>query len=215
MKKHLELFILLEVIKKDLKIEMRSKASLNQMVIFAITAAFLFSLSIDVEKFFPQIILLIVLFTSIGGSASILREFDHETIEGLKASPLSSSQIMFAKLISNLLIVLILSTLIYPICYALFNLQGDFWLTYISLLVAIMPISAVITLLAPLLASSKGREMLLLAIAFPVIFPVLMPAAKSITLAYSGAFDLTGNLFMISYAGLIYSLSILLSDHVL
>jgi ABC-type transport system involved in cytochrome c biogenesis permease component len=57
--------------------------------------------------------------------------------------------------------------------------------------------------------------MLLLAMLFPVIFPVLMPAMKSINLAYSGVFDLVGILFITSYSGIIWSLSILLSDHVL
>jgi ABC-type transport system involved in cytochrome c biogenesis permease component len=57
--------------------------------------------------------------------------------------------------------------------------------------------------------------MLLLAMLFPVIFPVLMPAMKSINLAYSGVFDLVGILFIISYSGIIWSLSILLSDHIL
>lgn len=216
MKKLLALYLLVEVVKKDLKVEVRSKASLNQMIIFALTVAFLFSLSIDAERFFPQIIILIILFTSIAGSStSILREFDLETIEGLKASPLSSNQIMTAKMLSNLILVLILSFFVYPICYALFNLDGNFLLILGALIITIMPISGAITLLAPLSANSKGREMLLLAMIFPVIFPVLMPATKSIALAYSGVFDFMSVLFIVSYTGIIYSLSLLLSDYLL
>lgn len=216
MKKLSEFFLILEVIKKDLKVEARNKAVINQMLLFALTTTFLFSVSIDVESFFPQIILLIILFTSISGSSiSILREYDLETIEGLKASPLTNSQLMTAKVLSNLILVLVLSFFVYPICYALFNLKGNFLLTFIALAIVVLPISGVITLLAPLSASSKGREMLLLAMIFPVIFPVILPATKLIGLAYSGVFDLTNALFIFSYAGMIYSLSILLSDQIL
>ncbi|MDI9611290.1 MAG: heme exporter protein CcmB [Archaeoglobales archaeon] len=216
MKKLSEFFLILEVIKKDLKVEARNKAVINQMLLFALTTTFLFSVSIDVESFFPQIILLIILFTSISGSSiSILREYDLETIEGLKASPLTNSQLMTAKVLSNLILVLVLSFFVYPICYALFNLKGNFLLTFIALAIVVLPISGVITLLAPLSASSKGREMLLLAMIFPVIFPVILPATKLIGLAYSGVFDLMNALFIFSYAGMIYSLSILLSDQIL
>ncbi|MCQ4152767.1 MAG: heme exporter protein CcmB [Archaeoglobi archaeon] len=216
MKRPYDLFLLAEIIKKDIKVEARSKASSNQMLIFAVTTAFLFSFSIDAERFFSQIILLIILFTSIaGGSTSFLREFDFETIEGLKASPLKASQIMTAKMLSNLILVLTITALIFPICFALFNLEGNFLLTFLVLVFAVIPISGSITLLAPLAAKSRGREMLLLAMLFPVIFPVLMPAMKSINLAYSGVFDLVGILFITSYSGIIWSLSILLSDHIL
>ncbi|MCS7130088.1 MAG: heme exporter protein CcmB [Archaeoglobaceae archaeon] len=214
MKKLSELFLLFEIIKKDLKIEARSKAGINQMLLLSLTTAFLFSISIDVESFFPQIILLIILFTSISGtSVTILREYDLETLEGLKASPLTNSHIMLAKSFSHLLIVLTITALVYPICYALFNLNGDFLLTYFAVIIAVLPISGAINLLSPLSAGSKGREMLILAMLFPVIFPVLLPATKSIALAYSGTFDLMSSLFIVSYTGIIYSLSILLSDH--
>lgn len=216
MKKLSTLSPLLNLVKKDLKVEARSKASLNQMLIFALATAFLFSLSLDTEKFFSQIILLIILFTSLAsGWASILREFEFETIEGLKASPLTPSQIITAKMISNLILLLAISTFVFPICYALFNLEGNFLLTLAALLIAVLPISAAITLLSPLSANSRGREMLLLAMLFPVIFPVLLPAVKSISMAFLGAFDLMSSLFILSYTGLIWSLAVLLSEHVL
>ncbi|MDK2876872.1 MAG: heme exporter protein [Archaeoglobaceae archaeon] len=216
MKKLSALSSVIELVKKDLKVETRSKASFYQMAIFALTTAFLFSLSIDTERFFSQIILLIILFTAIAGSsASILREFDLETIEGLKASPLTTSQIMIAKLLSNLILVLTLATFIFPICYAIFNLEGDFLLTFAVLAIVILPISSAITLLSPLSAYSRSRETLLFAMLFPVIFPVLMPAVNSLNLAYSGFLDSMGLLFIISYTGVIWSISLLLSEYVL
>ncbi len=216
MKRRSGLFLLAEIVKKDLKVEFRSKASINQMIIFAITATFLFSLSIDTKEFFPQIVLLIILFTSIAGSSSsILREFDFETIEGLKASPLRASQTMAAKMLSNLILVLILTTLIFPVCYALFNLEGDFLLTLAALLLSVVPISGAVALLSPLAANSRGREMLLSAMLFPVVFPVLMPAVKSIELAHSGILDSMTILFIFSYTGIIWSLSMLLAEHIL
>ncbi|MEM1578513.1 MAG: heme exporter protein CcmB [Archaeoglobaceae archaeon] len=203
----------LELVKKDLKVEKRSKASLNQMLIFALTTAFLFSLSIDAEKFFAQILILVTLFSSIlACSVTVIREFDFETIEALKAS-LSAQEIIVAKIFSNFLIVLSLLSIITPACYALFNLHGNFSLIFLSLLIASFPISTAITLLSPISVFARGREMLLPAILFPIVFPVILPAIKLLSLSYNGLFDFFSSLFLLSYTGIIFTIALLLSDY--
>ncbi|MEM0351327.1 MAG: heme exporter protein CcmB [Archaeoglobaceae archaeon] len=204
---------ILEVVKKDLKVEARSKASLNQMILFALASSFLFSLSIDAEKFFAQILFLVILFSSIlACSITVIREFDMETIEALK-SMLSAQEIMVAKIFSNLLIILLLLSIITPICYALFNLSGNFLLLFLCLLISSFPISISITLLSPISAFAKGKEMLLPAMLFPVIFPIILPSMKLLNLAYVGIFDVFSALYLLSYSGLMATLSLLLSDH--
>jgi heme exporter protein B len=203
----------LELTKKDLKVEVRSKSSINQMVLFAIASAFIFSLSVDAEKFFGQILMIVVLFSSmLSCSATVVREFELETVDGLKHS-MSSREIIAGKIVSNSLIVFFLVLIITPVCYALFNLSGDFFLLLISLLISSLPISTTVTLLSPLSAFAKGREMLLPAMLFPIIFPVFIPSFKLLGFSYAGIFDFISAMFLLSYTGLIFSLSLILSEH--
>jgi len=203
----------LELVKKDLKVEARSKSSINQMLLFALTTAFLFSLSIDSEKFFAQILIIVVLLSSIlSCSATVVREFEQETIEGLK-NFMDAREIMAGKIFSNLLIVFLLVIIVTPICYALFNLSGNFLLLFTSLLVASLPISITITLISPLSAFARGREMLLPAMLFPIIFPIIVPSIKLLSSSHAGIFELQSAIFLIAYAGLMASLSLILSEH--
>ncbi|MEM0202369.1 MAG: heme exporter protein CcmB [Archaeoglobaceae archaeon] len=204
---------LLELVKKDLKIEIRSKAGLNNAILFALTTAFLFSLSIDAKIFFAPILVLVTLFSSIlACSATVTREFELETIEALKAS-LSAQEIITSKILSNFLIVLFLVSIIAPICYALFNLEGNFFLLLASLAIVAFPISSAVTLLSPISAFAKGREAFLATMLFPIIFPVILPGIKLLNLAHSGVFDFFSALFLLFYAGVVTTLAQLVSDH--
>ncbi|MFN3384476.1 MAG: heme exporter protein CcmB [Archaeoglobaceae archaeon] len=205
----------MELVKKDLRIEIRSKAGLNNAILFAFATAFLFSLSIDAQKFFAPILVLVTLFSSIlVCSATVIREYELETMEALKAS-LSPEEIMISKIFSNFLIVLFLVFVIAPICYALFNLDGNFVLLLLSLSIVAFPISSAVTLLSPISAFTKGKEAFLPAMLFPIIFPVILPAIKLLNLAYSNVFDLFSALFLLFYTGIIASLALLISDHLL
>lgn len=208
-------FLFAELVKKDLKVEARSKTGLNNTILFALTSAFLFSLSIDVEKFFSPILVLITLFSSVlACSSSVIREYDFETIEALKAS-LSPQEIMIAKIFSNFLIVLLLISLIAPICYALFNLKGDFTLLFLSLTIVALPISTAITLLSPISAFARGKETFLPAMLFPIIFPAILPAIKLLNLAYNSSLDVFSSLFLLFYTGVVATLALLVSEHLL
>ncbi len=204
-----------ELVKKDLKIEIRSKAGLNNAILFAFATAFLFSLSIDAEKFFAPILVLVTLFSSIlACSATVIREYEFETMEALRAS-LSPEEIMISKIFSNFLIVLFLVFIVTPICYALFNLKGNFALLLLSLSIVAFPISSAVTLLSPISAFAKVKEAFLPAMLFPIIFPSILPGIKLLNLAYNNVFDTLSAVFLLSYTGVIATLSLMLSEHLL
>lgn len=208
-------FLILELVKKDIKVEFRSRAGLNNTILFSLTIAFLFSLSIDTEKFFAPIFLLATLFSSIMAcSTTVIREYDFETIEALKAS-LSPQQIMLGKVFSNFFIVLLIVIIIAPICYVLFNLKGNFLFVLISLAIVSFPISSSITLISPISAFAKSRETLLPAMLFPVVFPTILPGIKLLNLAYKGLFDIYSALFLLFYAGVVITLALILSEHLI
>ncbi|WP_202318962.1 heme exporter protein CcmB [Archaeoglobus neptunius] len=207
----------IEITKKDLRIEFRTKSSLSLMLLFSLTAAFLFSAAIpDPEKLFSPLLLIIFFLTGIlGYSTSLLKEVDTETIEGLKASPITPQQIMIGKMVFNLIIMFIVQIFIFPICYALFDVSGNFLLAFLVFVICNSALAITITALSPLLSHSRSREILLPVLVFPVIFPIISLTVSLTDLALSGEIDIYRLLFMVSFTGLIFSLSMLTVDRVL
>lgn len=116
--------LFIEVTKKDLKSELRLKSILSLSLIFAITVSFLLS---SVVKEYSTIFL-IILFTSLISLPLVyLKEFDFGTIEALKCSPLTNQEVQAAKNFSSIIINLIILSIIYPICFALFDVKGNFF----------------------------------------------------------------------------------------
>jgi len=207
----------LELAKKDLKLEFRTKSSLSLMLLFSLTSAFLFSAAISSpEEIFSSLLLLIFLLTGIlGYSASFLKEFDLETIEGLKASPLTPQQIIAGKIVFNIILMFTVQSIIFPICFALFDVSGDFGLSFIVFTACNISIAVVITVLSPLLSQSRSREMLLPVVLFPIVFPLISSTVSLVNLALLGSIETSQILFVFSYTGIIASISMLTADRVL
>ena len=205
----------LEVTKKDLKLEFKTKSTLCLMLLFGLSCAFLFSYVVGERELFLPLILLISIFTGIiGYSISFLREYDSETIDALKASPLTPQEIVMGKVFFNLFLMITVQFVLFPICFALFDVDGNFILCFLIFLVGNSSISLVITSLAPLSSKSKARELLIPILLFPVIFPSLILTLKVSKAALAGFVDFVGLAIIAVYTALILSISMLVSDHV-
>jgi len=206
----------LELAKKDLRLELKNKSNTSLMLLFSLTAAFLFSASItDPGKIFSPLLLIIFFLTGmLGYSASFLKEYDSGTIEGLKASPLTPQEIIGGKMVFNLFLMLAIQIFIFPICYALFDVEGNFALAFIVFAMCNAALSVTITSLSLLLAHSRAREMLLPVMLFPVIFPLINSTVVAVNAALEGILDLERILFVVAYSGIILSLSMITADKV-
>ena len=206
----------LELAKKDLRLELKNKSNISLMLLFSLTAAFLFSATItEPSRVFSPLLLIIFFLTGmLGYSVSFLKEYDSGTIEGLKASPLAPQEIVAGKMIFNLCLMLAIQTFIFPICYALFDVEGNFVLAFIVFAMCNAALSVTITSLSPLLAHSRAREMLLPVMLFPVIFPLINSTVVAVNAALEGILDLERLLFVVAYSGIISSLSMITADKV-
>ncbi len=207
----------IEVAKKDLKAELRTKSSISIMLLFSLTAAFLFSAAIsEPGKIFSPLLLIVFFLTGmLGYSASFLREYDAETIEGLKASPLTPYEIVAGKMIFNLILMLSVQVIVFPVCFALFDVSGNFVLAFTTFTICNSALSLAITSISPLLAHSRAREMLLPVVLFPVIFPLISSTVVVLDGALSGMLDTSRILFVVSYSGIIVSLSMITAEKVI
>lgn len=209
--------MLLNLLIKDIKLELRAKSNTAIILLFSLSAAFLLSATIPhpTRIFVPLLLLIFLLAGILGYSSSFLREFDFETIEGLKASPLTPQQIVLGKTLFNILLILSVQIFIFPICYALFDVSGSFFLAFITFALCNSSMAITITALSPLLSHSKSREMLLTVLLFPLIFPLLTNTVRAVNSALLGGVDIYSLIFILAYSAMILSLSLFTADKVL
>ncbi len=202
---------------KDIKLELRTKASTTLILLFSLASSFLLSATIPQsdDLFAPLLLLIFLLAGILGYSSSFLREFDFETIEGLKASPATPQQIVLGKMLFNVFLILFIQIFVFPVCYALFDISGNFILAFLSFALCNSSIAITITALSPLLSHSRSREMLLTVLLFPIIFPLLTKTVSSVNSALAGNIDVSGLIFVIAYSAMILSLSLLTADKVM
>ncbi|MCS7121522.1 MAG: heme exporter protein CcmB [Archaeoglobaceae archaeon] len=206
-------FLFIEVVKKDLKSELKLKSIFSLSLIFATAVSFLLSSSGIKE---PSVIFLIVLFTSLLSLSFIyLKEIDSGTIEALKLSPLTAQEIQAAKQISSIIINFLILSVVYPICFALFEVNGDFFLGYLSFILASSSIAVCVTSLSPLLSNSRARDLLLPVMIFPVIYPVLNSSVSAVENALNGVISYYSFQFVLFYSLALFVLSLLLADYLL
>ncbi len=217
MPKRLELLRFLEVTKKDLKAEIRSKSVLSLMLLFSLTSAFLFSAAtLRGREVFAPLLFVVFIFTGVlGYSISFLKEFDSETIEGLKASPLTPQEIIVGKMLFSLFLMFMVQFVVFPVCFALFNIQGNFLLSFTVFTICNSSLAIVITALAPLSSQSRARELLLPTLLFPIVFPIISSTIKAVNAAISGSIAFDSIVFILAYTGIIISLSMLTSEYVM
>jgi heme exporter protein B len=193
----------LEIAKKDLKQEFRTKQMLNSMVIFALLVIVIFSFAFgnessifikDINKKVVDLLapgMLWIAFTfagMLGLSRSFAGEKEEGCLEGLKLCPVDRAEIYNGKVISNAVLMFLMEITTIPIFVALFNydlknipgfalviILGTFGFIFVG------------TLLSALTVNTRTREILLPVILFPILIPVILSAVTATgTLLSSG-----------------------------
>lgn len=210
----------IEVAKKDIKIEFRTKNTLNLMLLFALITSMMFSLTIPVtvaEDVAPSLLWLVFLFVGmIGYARAFLREVELETLEGLKISPLSPSDILIGKMIYNLILMLLMEVIILPIFIALFDLHIENpLLAFSSITLGNIGFVIVASSLSILVLKSRARELLLPVIMFPIIFPIISSTIYALSASIKGDVEGVYSTFflIISFSVVMFAVSLLTSDY--
>jgi len=182
----------LEITRKDLKIEFRSKDTINFMLLFALVTSMMFSVSIPVNEYVaPSLLWLIFMFVGmLGYSKAFLREVEQKTIDCLRIAPINPTSILIGKILYNMILMLLVQVIVLPIFIALFNLDvANPLLLFISITLGNIGFVVVITFLSALVIKSRLRELLIPILAFPIVFPIISLTALAIKNALLG--DLT------------------------
>lgn len=193
------------LVRKDLVIEFRARATLPPMVAFvlAVTVLLAFALPAGAELTAPVdlptgavpladvlagFLWVTILFAGLIGFA---RTFEVERTTGaldpLLLAPLDRSALFIAKAVANLVFLILVELLLFPAFAILFGIQvgADWGLLILVTILADVGFVAIGTLFASVAAQTRSRELVLPVLAMPALVPLFI-----------GATELTSDLFL-------------------
>ena len=182
---------------KDLLLEARRRESLVSMFFFGAVVLFLFHFAFEIPpqqtaEMAPGLLWLALIFTGTLGLGQLFQaERENRCLEALLLSPMDRGALYLAKVLFNLLLMVLVELVVFPLFGVLFNL--DFWPLLPSLfLVAILGaigFCVLGTLFAAMTLRARARELLLPLILFPLMIPVILATIRAMeVILRTGAF---------------------------
>ena len=174
------------VARKDLLIELRSREIVYTTVFFAVSVVLVFSFSfvkegVAVEGAAPGILWVAIAFSgTLALGRAFERERQNETLRGLLMSPAERPALYMGKLAGIVLLLAAVEVVIVPLIAFLFQAQlfGDPVQMAGLLLTGTVGFAAVGTLFAAMLLRTRGRDVLLPLLLYPVTVPVIIAGVR-------------------------------------
>lgn len=179
---------------KDLRLELRSKVALNQVVPFALLVIVLFAFALDPDKNVltqatPGLYWIAVLFSAL---LALQRSFAIEAADGnrdaLRLSGLDPAGIFLGKVLAVTVQLVVLEVLLGVGVAVFYSASFGGWgLLLVTSVVATASIAAAGTLYGVLAAGLRVRETLLPLLLLPVLAPVLIGSTRAFEAALDGS----------------------------
>jgi heme exporter protein B len=181
----------LDHLRKDLRLEWRSRDSLNGMLFFALLVVVVFGLAFDptsyptlTRQISGSILWVALLFAAITAlNQSWARELRNQVLEAQRMAPSPASALFLGKAIANMLFVLVVETVLAPIFIVFFNLHvlGNIWLLALILPLGTWALVVNGTFFAALGLRARNRELLLPLLLLPISLPALLAMVQATT----------------------------------
>lgn len=180
---------------KDLISELRSRETISSMVFFALIVILVFSFSFSMDQqaareLISGIMWVAFAFTGIIGlGKSFTAELQNDCLESLQSSPAPKGAIYLGKLVSNLLFMLSVEVILFPLFVIFFNLDvvEELPLLLLIFLLATWGLATVGTLFSAMTVQIRAREVMLPILLLPLAVPVMIAAVEATRGALSGA----------------------------
>ena len=169
---------------KDLRAELRSKEAINAALSFSVTILLLFSFAF-VEETTIEIAggLLWIVFAFAGAlilNRSFARELPNDCLDALIAAPLPASALFLGKAFANLLLLLAVEAVSFPV-FGLFydaHWTRQLWPLALVSALATWGFTVIGTVFSALTVNMRLREVMLPLLVYPIMIPCLMAAMK-------------------------------------
>jgi heme exporter protein B len=192
--------VALAVLRKDLRIEWRTRESLASMVVLGVLLVVIFSVALDpapadAPRLAPSVLWAAFVFTGLlGVQRGFVLEREHDCLGGLLASPLDPAALYLGKLAANVALLGVTQALVVPLV-AVF-LHADVGRSLPSLVVVLLlgnlGFAAVATLFAAMTVRARAREVMLPVLLLPVVVPVLIAGVKATESVLAGGLGAAG-----------------------
>src|ERR1700727_4011709 len=189
----------LDHLRKDLRLEWRSRDSINGMLFFSLLVVVVFGLAFDpagypttTRQISGAILWVALLFASITAlNQSWAREQTNQVLEAQRMAPSPASALFLGKALANMLFVLVVEAVLAPIFIVFFNLHalGNVWLLVLILPLGTWALVVNGTFFAALGLRARNRELLLPLILLPVSIPALLSMVEATSAILTGASD--------------------------
>lgn len=213
-------------LRKDLRIEWRSREAINSMLFFALLVVVLFSMAFDPTQETSReiaggVLCVATLFASVTAlNQAWAREIRHQVLDALRMTPGGGAAIFLAKVLANFFFVSVVQCVLGPIFFIFYNLHplGDARLLMLVIPLGTWALVSNGTFFAALSIRSRNRELLLPLILFPIFLPALLAMVLSVKTILTGDNsdpDLMWIKMLTGYDIIFTTVSLLLFDTVL
>lgn len=215
----------LAVLKKDLRIEFRTRYAYSALVMFAITTLVTVSFSVggflngpEMVNITAALLWIILFFSAMAGlSRTFVQEEETGTVIALKMAA-EPEPVLIGKYFFNLVLLLSLTVVVVPLFLVMLNISVVLPMGFIAtVFLGSMGLAGASTILAAIVSKAGAKGSLMTVLAFPVLLPLLFGAINATRVALGGgpAEAITADLWMLFfYNGVAIVASLLLFEYV-
>lgn len=185
---------MLAVIWKDLMLEARGRETIASLFVLGLLVLVLFNFAVEIEpsnvtSMAPGVLWIAIVFSAtlaLGRAFAIERE--NGCMTGLLLAPIDRGDLYLAKLIVNVLVLLVFESMLLPFFFLMFGLEAGRTLPHlvVVLLAGTIGLAAVGTLFALAALGTRARELMLPLLILPLQIPLLIAAVKASDIVLKG-----------------------------
>ncbi len=172
----------ISILKKDLRMEFRSKESILAMWIFSLLIFVVFNFTFEVSRLVmleiaPGLLWIAFVFSGMFGlNQSFSLEKENGNLRAMALMPIDGGQIYLGKFLSVTIIMLLFEALIFPIFIIFYDLQlsvGMFMLIPV-LLAGTVGFTSLGTILSAIAVHTRNQQILLSLLLWPLVSPIII-----------------------------------------
>lgn len=182
------------VLRKDLLLALRGRGRILSHLLFALTVLLLFSFAAGPNRAVLQrhaagyLWLAILLGSTLSLAESIRVEIEDGALTTLRLFPTDARAWFLGKALAHAAVLGAITVVLVPVAIGLYAVEprGPLWALAGSLFLGVLALTGVGTLHSTLAAQTRGKDVLLPLLLYPVVVPVLVGGVKATALSFEG-----------------------------
>ena len=170
---------------KDILLEVRTRDIVVSVFVFALLVVVVFNFSLNVtarvvDELAPGILWVAFAFAGVlAMNRAFSVEKDKGTLEGLLLAPVSRDSIYLGKMLGTFLFMVVVEAVVLPVFAAVLGFSGFSLGLVLAIPLATLGFATVGTLFSAVAVHTRSKEIMLPALFFPVVLPVIIAAVEA------------------------------------